>query len=207
MTKRIIFDLDNTLVIWKDKYLSALDATAKKYNVVHSGKAINDCINEYDDDMDHYDVEEMLKYINNHLGLNLDMGFMDEFLYLIGFCADRDEEVIETLEYLSSRYELVVLTNWFTKPQAERLKSAGIYKYFKEIIGGEKYMKPNKNAYINACGGLDPSECIMIGDSYEKDILPAYEAGLQVIFFNRVRKENPNKFKEIKSLIELKSML
>ena len=68
-------------------------------------------------------------------------------------------------------------------------------------------MKPNKNAFINACGNINPSECMMIGDSYEKDILPAYEAGLQVIFFNRVRKDNPNNFKEIKSLSQLKNML
>ena len=207
MTKRIIFDLDNTLVIWKDKYLSALDEVSKKYNVSYSAKAINECINDYDNDMDHYSREEMLEYINSHLGLNLNMDFMNEFLYLIGFCADKSDEVIEVLEYLYDKYELVVLTNWFTDAQAERLKSAGIYKYFKEVIGGEKYMKPNKNAFINACGNINPSECIMVGDSYEKDILPAYEAGLQVIFFNRVRKDNPNNFKEIKSLSQLKNML
>ena len=207
MTKRILFDLDNTLVLWKDKYLCALEETMKKYNINYSAQAINECINDYDNDMDHYSKEEMVDYINEHLGINITMDFMNEFLYLIGFCADKSDEAIEVMEYLSAKYDLVVLTNWFTDAQSERLKSAGLYKYLSNVYGGEKYMKPNKNAFLNACGPYKPEECLMIGDNIEKDILPAKDAGLDVIFFNRVRKDNPNKFKKIKSLSELKSML
>ena len=110
-------------------------------------------------------------------------------------------------DYLSKKYELVVLTNWFTKPQSERLKNADILNYFKEVIGGELFMKPSRTAFLNACGEYLPSECIMIGDDYNKDIIGASNTGLNVIYFNYKNKDNVNNFQEINKLSELERIL
>ena len=45
-----------------------------------------------------------------------------------------NNEVKNTLKYLSNKYELVVLTNWFTDCQQKRLEKAGILKYFKKVF-------------------------------------------------------------------------
>ena len=64
MIKKIIFDLDNTLIIWKDEYLEALRKTLKKYNINEDANYVNDIIDSYEDYYDKYDKEKMLEIIN-----------------------------------------------------------------------------------------------------------------------------------------------
>ena len=45
----------------------------------------------------------------------------------------------------------------------------GLYDYFVEVYGGDEFLKPNPNSYLNVCD--DVSECVMIGDNYHKDFL------------------------------------
>ena len=74
-----------------------------------------------------------------------------------------EKEKIETIQYLSEKYELVALTNWFTWSQEERLKQIGIGKYFKQIYGAEDFdKKPSKESYEIAIGNNKKEECIII---------------------------------------------
>lgn len=207
MIKKLIFDLDNTLIMWKDEYLNALKETLKKYNINEEPNYVNDFIDNYEDYYDKYDKQNMLDHINNNIKEKLSMDFMNDFLEKIGYMSEPNEEVIDTLEYLSKKYELVVLTNWFKEPQTNRLKNAKIDKYFKEIFGGEDYIKPQKEAFLTAAGNTPLDECIMIGDSYTIDIMGAYNAGIKPIFMNPKNKENKNNFTEIKTISELKNIL
>lgn len=207
MIKKIIFDLDNTLIIWKDEYIEALRKTLKKYNIKEEANYVNDIIDSYEDYYDKYNKENMLEIINKKIKEKINMNFMNDFLIEIGYMSEPDEEVIDTLEYLSKKYELVVLTNWFTIPQTNRLKNAKIEKYFKEIHGGEEYIKPQKEAFIKAAGDTKTEECIMIGDSYTIDVMGAYNAGIKPIFMNPKHKENKNNFEEITKLSDLKNIL
>lgn len=207
MIKRIIFDLDNTLIMWKDEYLKAIKETVELYKMNEDYKYISSLIDEYDDKFKYYDKNLLIEYINKNIKSKIDIKFLNTFLDKFGYMSKEDKKVIDVLDYLSNKYELVVLTNWFKEPQRERLKNANILKYFKEVIGGEQYMKPSKEAYILACCEYKPNECLMIGDSYNKDIEGAYKAGLNVIYYNYLNKENKNKYKEIKKLSELKEIL
>ena len=207
MIKRIIFDLDNTLIMWKDDYLKAIKETVKEFNIKEDYNYISSLIDEYDNKFNHYDKELMVNYINQNIKNKIDINFLNTFLSKFGKMSDISKSTIEVLEYLSKKYDLVVLTNWFKIPQEERLKHAQILKYFKDVIGGELYMKPNLKAFISACGDYSKEECLMIGDDYNKDIKGANLAGLNVIYFNYKNKENKDNFKEIKSLIELKEIL
>ena len=207
MIKRIIFDLDNTLIMWKDEYLEAIKKVTEEFKIKEDYKYLSSLIDEYDNQFRYYDKKLLVNFINSKIKSHITMEFLNKFLELFGNCGDKSTDVIETLEYLSKKYELVVLTNWFKKPQSERLKHAGIDKYFKEVIGGEEYMKPSRNAFIKAIGPYKPNECIMIGDDYNKDIKGALAAGLDVIYFNYKGKENKDNFKEIKNIIELKEIL
>ena len=207
MIKRIIFDLDNTLIMWKDEYLKAIKETVELYKINEDYKYISSLIDEYDDKFKYYDKNLLIEYINQNIKSKIDIKFLNTFLDKFGYMSKEDKKVIDVLDYLNNKYELVVLTNWFKEPQRERLKNANILKYFKEVIGGEQYMKPSKEAYILACGKYKPNECLMIGDSYNKDIEGAYKARLNVIYYNYLNKENKNKYKEIKKISELKEIL
>ena len=206
MVKRIIFDLDNTLIMWKNSYTNALKETLEKFDIKEDVNYVNSLIDLYDDKFEYYSKELLLDFLNQNLKTKINMEFLNTFLEKFGYMSEANEKVKETVEYLSTKYELVVLTNWFTIPQKERLKNAGILKCFKEVIGGERYMKPNKLAFLNACGVFLPNECLVIGDDYNKDILGASNAGLNVIYFNYKSKPN-SKFKEIKKIEELERIL
>ena len=207
MIRKLIFDLDNTLIIWKDEYVNALKETLNKYGNNADPNYVNDLVDSYEDYYDRYDINDMLNHINKNIDDKINMDFMNDFLDRIGYMSEPDEDVISTLEYLSKNYELVVLTNWFTIPQTNRLKNAHIDKYFNKIYGGEDFIKPNKQAFIKAAGDTKLSECIMIGDNYNIDVMGAYNAGIKPIFMNPKHKENLNNFEEIEKLSDLKNIL
>ena len=208
MVKRLIFDLDNTLISWKDEYCELpFLKSLKRFNIDCDARHLSNLVYDYDDNYDRYDKKSMIEFFNKNIDTEVDMNFLDDFLYNIGFCSDVDDKVVDTLEYLSSKYELVVLTNFFTIPQFNRLKNVGIDKYFSKVIGADEYKKPQKEAFINACGGLDIESCIMIGDNYYKDIVGASDAGLKTLFFNYDRRDNPLNFEEFYEFSDLKDIL
>lgn len=207
MIRKIIFDLDNTLIMWKEEYICALEKTIKKHNLELDAVFINNLIEDYEKYFDYYDKKILLDYINENIKIKIDMDFIDDFLYYIGFFSEPVESVINTLDYLSKKYELVVLTNWFQIPQINRLKNAKIYEYFNNVIGGDEMLKPKEEAFIKACNKTLPNECLMVGDDYNIDIIGAHNAGLQVIYLNQNNKENKLKFREIKQIEELKNIL
>lgn len=208
MIKRLIFDLDNTLIIWKDSYLEAIRKTIEYYKLDIDYIEANSFIEEYENICDKYDKELMLKLFNEKFNLNLKMDFLDKWLYELGFMADYDEKLVSLLEYLSSKYELVVLTNWFKESQLERLKTIKVDKYFKEIYSGEECIKPNPKSFIKAIGDKKIEECIMIGDNYKIDIEGAINLGMKAILIDLNDKyENSDKYQRIKTIYELKEML
>ena len=88
-------------------------------------------------------------------------------------------------------YELVLLTNYFSESQLNRLNNMGIGHFFIECYG-EKLIKPNFDAYISACGKHTPSECVIIGDDIFLDIEQAQKVGLNTIFVNTKNIKNYN---------------
>lgn len=208
MIKRVVFDLDNTLIMWKDEYLCALEKTINKFNPNLDKIKINDIIDDYEKNHQYFDKTLLKNYINEQIEEKIDIDFIDDFIYNIGFCSEPNDKVIEVLKYLQNKYELVILTNWFTEPQTRRLENANIKKYFTEIYGAEKYMKPNKNSFLQACSTYKPEECVMIGDNYDIDIIGANNIGMNTIYYNYNNKQN-NKLKliEINDLTMLKDIL
>ena len=114
--------------------------------------------------------------------------------------------VVDTLEELkSSGKSLVVLTNWFSKGQLGRLKNSGLDVYFDEIYGGEVFLKPNRNSFLNACGDTPLESCVMIGDDYYKDYLGSRQSGIDAIHFDR-KERNLSDNNAIKSLRKIKKL-
>lgn len=214
MIKRVIFDLDDTLIDWQEDYwhkgiIYSCKELKIEYNKEIEEKVI-DAIDEYETNEKYFNVERMQEIINKKLNMKLSTDFIKIILKYFETCVPKnvDTNIINTLEYLQNKYELVVLTNWFSYQQIERLKNAGIYKYFKHVYGTEDIkMKPDKEAYLTAIGDFSLDECIMIGDNLKIDIDGALAVGLKAIFLNRKNIEVSKKYIEIKKIDELIKIL
>ena len=70
MIKRIIFDLDNTLIMWKDEYEKAADIALNVINYPKTNdlyKKINEVESEYEEGKTKFDQKEVIDYLNEKL--------------------------------------------------------------------------------------------------------------------------------------------
>ncbi len=185
MIKRLIFDIDGTLirnVQFKDTITETLKETG-----IYSDKNLEiflNSIKDYEKHYDNYNSTDYLNFFGNQLGINLDSNFLEIFFKhlktAIPDSFDEIQEIQQTLQYLSKKYELVLLSNYFEKSQRNRLEAMGINKYFKKYYGENK-IKPYAEAYLQAKGIFKPSECIIIGDDLELDIKKPSKLGFKTI--------------------------
>ncbi|MFH0865830.1 MAG: HAD family hydrolase [Bacteroidota bacterium] len=101
------------------------------------------------------------------------------------------QNIEEALKILSEKYILCIASNaGFSDSSlmAEALKKIGADKYFHHFFTSKDlgYKKPDKLFFtaITEKIKIEPAHCIMIGDSYEKDICGAKAVGMITIFFN-----------------------
>ena len=217
MIKRLIFDLDNTLITWEKKYDNIVKEALDELGFTNT-QELSDKINkielEYEIDRKYFNKKEILKFFNERLEQKLPKNFIDKWLELLSTCVPEslEKEEYETLEYLSKKYELVILTNWFRISQVERLKKVDILKYFKEIYDAEKYAKPYKESFFQAIGDKTLDECAVIGDDIYMDILAAKKIGLKnLVWLDNKNTQDENKdllngIKVIKKLEDLKDI-
>ncbi len=206
MLKRIIFDIDGTL-IKNTNFYNEIEKVLYKYGLYSKENAtlLDMALGTYEQHYNNYNEEDYLKYINSVLNIKLDKSFLEDLLN--GFVNVLDEDnLTEVLKYLSKKYELVVLSNYFKKSQLERLKKMKMDKYFLDFYG-EKMIKPNKEAYIMACGNKKPDECLMIGDNLELDVKIPISLGLEAIWFSPNDNIEELGIKKINDLRQLKELL
>ena len=185
MIKRLIFDVDGTLIQGVDFILS-VSKTLKKMGCYseENVKLFFNGINTYEQLYDNYNLIDYTQHMENAINKKLPENFVQTFFDELKTCIPpRNELLIDTIHKLSQKYELVLLTNYFAQSQLNRLNNMGIGKYFSECYG-EKIIKPNKQAYLSACGNRKPNECVMIGDDIYLDITRAKQEGLNTIFVN-----------------------
>lgn len=221
MLKNMIFDLDNTII-----YDTASDAESYKRVLKNNGYneedyiAIYDSVDKYDKTINeqncYYDKLKMLDFINKDLNKNYSEKFIDEIITSVG--TEWIKIVLiskETIEYLFSKYNLYVFTNYYQEAQTERLRRIGYLKYFKKVFGADKYgCKQFKKSFEKVLNEIEakPEECIMIGDDKSKDIVAANNMNMKSILYDyngrRDKKEIvANDYIIIKDMNELKKLL
>ena len=118
---------------------------------------------------------------------------------------------LELLDYLKPKYNLHIITNGFASVQTKKMKNSNIDHYFETITNSEMagVKKPHKNIFDFALSLANASkeESLMIGDSYEADIIGAQEAGIEAVFFNEQNIEVENPVFQVNHLLELKKIL
>jgi putative hydrolase of the HAD superfamily len=95
---------------------------------------------------------------------------------------------IETLEYLSSAYNLTIITNGFEEIQHMKLNAGNLSGYFDHVITSQKagHRKPAREIFDYALklNDIRRHEAIMIGDNPVTDIGGAKNASIDAVLFN-----------------------
>ena len=118
----------------------------------------------------------------------------------------------EVLDYLKPRYRMHLITNGFNDIQSIKLASSNLTHYFEEVITSEHsgHLKPDPRMFAHALQrtGATATESLMVGDNLECDVLGAYNAGIDQVYFNPAKRRHFNQVThEISCLSELKSFL
>lgn len=211
--KKIIFDLDNTLMMFDKKYINSYCKVLKNNNFdsnYDQALSLFESVDRYEKQGKKYNKQDLLDFVNKDLNKNYKMKLVDEILDIIGTCWINPVslELVDTLKYLSTKYELYVLTNWFTAPQAKRLENVGILKYFKKVVGADMVSpKPALEAFSYIIKDTNLKDCMMIGDNIDIDIKGALNAGIKTILYDYKNIYNGFTGNRITKIEELKEML
>lgn len=199
MIKRVIFDMDNTLMPWKKEYDNEIGIVLKELGIEYTeeeNKKIRKALIEYENNYYTFNTKLMIDFINKYTKKNYPEELIEKLMNKWSKCAPEKlpESTIKVLEYTKSKYEVVVLTDWYKEQQVKRLEKAKILKYFQEVYAAENTKrKPFKEAFMQAIGENKPEECIVIGDDFQRDIEGALKAGLQAIYYNTNNTEQSKK--------------
>ena len=116
---------------------------------------------------------------------------------------------IELLEYLTQKnYNLHIITNGFDEVQYVKLKKSKIDFYFNTVTTSEDVgvKKPNPKVFKHALSlaNVQASASVMIGDTFEADILGAESVGMHTLFFNYRNEKVPDNYRVVDAVSEIK---
>ena len=210
MIKKIIFDLDNTLLFLSEDWKISYELFINKYKLNITPEELFSCIGSIEKNITNkiISIDFLRQYINKKLPINLSEAMLIDLLELYAdIPLSNTNTIYNILEYLSKKYELIVYSNWFSKNQFDRLKKYNFDKFFSKIYGWDDLeLKPSKIGIKKIIGNDDIKEYLFIGDNIECDLEIPNKMGMNTIFFNRKNIEQ-DRFKEVFKIEELKNVL
>ena len=208
--KKIIFDLDDTLLFLSDEWLSLYNDFINKYDLNITVEDLYFTIDKKEkENPDTYISEDnLIDYINSSLSVNIDKEMFRELLDGYAKLPLLKLDIVEdVLSYLSSKYELVSYSNWFSDNQLLRLKLNGLAKYFSKVYGWDTLpVKPSKRGLEEIIGNNSLEDYLFIGDNIDIDIKLPNSIGMKTIFYNH-KNITQDKYREIRNIEDLKNIL
>lgn len=135
-------------------------------------------------------------------------------IYVKEWCEDvyAIEDIYSLLAYLSSKYELVIVSNThFPELVAFNLKRFKMESYFSNIITSVSFgkRKPHPAIYQEALRKSQTviSEALFIGDSYEEDYLGAKGIKMDALLIDPLDKYMLLKKEKVKNILDIKYLL
>lgn len=123
------------------------------------------------------------------------------------------EGTMELLDYLKPKYRMHILSNGFREVQFKKIENSGLKPYFDKVILSEDagINKPHAGIFTYALKNTNSrrDQTVMIGDSWDADILGAHRSRIAQIWFNPGG-EAPADFEPsytIQTLAEIKDIL
>lgn len=230
MYKHIFFDLDHTLWDFEQNSKNTLEILYYHFDLANRGVPnfyeFYTCFKEHNERLwirfrNGYIKRNELRWRrfwytlidyklpNNTLANEMSMAFLEILPQQKTLMPFAKEAII----YCASKYKLHVITNGFETTQLQKLNTCGIGSYFNKIITSEKSksLKPKKEIFeyaMSECNVNTASECVMIGDNIDIDIVGAQTVNWDTIFYNPQQLTHIHKPSfEIKSLKELLQIL
>lgn len=123
------------------------------------------------------------------------------------------EGTMELLDYLRPKYRMHILSNGFREVQYKKIENSGLKPYFDKIILSEEagINKPHPDIFTYALKNTNSRrvETLMIGDSWDADIVGAFNSRIAQVWFNP-KDEKARDFiptHTVKTLLEIKDIL
>jgi len=124
-------------------------------------------------------------------------------------------ETLQVLDELKKHYKLAMITNGAIDIQRDKIHGAKLADFFDPIIisGELGFGKPNPKLFQLAMERLamKPDQCVMIGDSLNRDIAGASAVGMRTIWLNRFQRkianQDPTPDLELADLVALPTIL
>jgi len=202
MIKGILLDYGGTIdtnglhwggVLWDhyQKYEIAIprEAFSGAYSFGERSLAINPIVKP---EHTFYDVlglkiEQQFKFLAES-GFNLDKSLIESIAKDCDLFARTTVNNAKTvLDALAKDYPLVMVSNFYGNLNAV-LSDFGIGHYFDSVVESAVVgvRKPNPEIYGMgvACLGMPAAQCVVIGDSYSKDMQPGKAVGCKTIWLN-----------------------
>jgi putative hydrolase of the HAD superfamily len=221
----IFFDLDHTLwdfeknsglafneIFIELNFPFSLDVFLKFYNPINHAQWKLYRENKItQDDLRFNRLNKTFEKLNYSASIGLIDKISEQYITYLSTFPHLFEGAIELLEALKSRFRLHIITNGFDKVQQFKIENSGIKSFFEFVFTAEKvgFKKPHPEIFIQSLKTVNTTAeaSIMIGDSFEADILGALNQGMQAIHFNSHNEEVHAKCPIVYSLAELKALL
>lgn len=179
----VIFDMDGVIFDSERLVLVCWEKVSEKYGIQGIEEVFMPCIGT--------NAEKTKEVVLDHYGQDFPFEeFRKEASVLFHEDVNRNglpvkKGVRELLEYLKEReIPTAVASSTRLEVVTGELKQAGLYEYFKAVMGGDqlKRSKPEPDIYLMTCEklGVNPGQAYAIEDSYN-GIRSSYSAGMQPI--------------------------
>jgi putative hydrolase of the HAD superfamily len=220
----IFFDLDHTLwdfeknsglafneIFIELNFPFSLDVFLKFYNPINHAQWKLYRENKItQEDLRFNRLNKTFEKLNYSASIGLIDKISEQYITYLSTFPHLFEGAIELLEALKSRFKLHIITNGFDKVQQFKIENSGIESFFEFVFTAEKvgFKKPHPEIFIQSLKTVNTTAeaSIMIGDSFEADILGALNQGMQAIHFNSHNEEVHAKCPIVYSLAELKAL-
>lgn len=233
--KKLLFDLDNTLVddnenrkyainkVLIEKNGNATDEELENFleldNQFWKDRASGKIKNPYEFKTDEEKTEwvraqRFIKYFGD-ITFQEAVEMNSKYINYLKESIIPIKDATEILRYLNEKgYELYIITNSPTKIVSDKLDRINAQQYIKYAFSAEEagHMKPHDRffeVFFNRLGNYNKNEMLIIGDELDKDILGGIKCGIDTCWFNPNKLIN-NQYKtnyEIRELSELKNIL
>ena len=199
--KAILFDFDDTLgnrdAYAYDCYRAIIEANTDIQDPLYLEAIVQNCmVWDQHGDVNKQYIREMLQ---STYGISLPYEdfntYWDSVLWQ--YCVPyQDSE--QTLEELSRRYTLGIITNGPSDGQRKKLERSGLGRFFTEdritVSGDYPFKKPDPRLFQEGCRklGVRPEEAVYVGDLFYRDVLGSANAGMTPvwIWYNGDRKHH-----------------
>ena len=220
----IFFDLDHTLwdfeknsglafneIFIELNFPFSLDVFLKLYNPINHAQWKLYRENKItQEDLRFNRLNKTFEKLNYSASIGLIDKISEQYITYLSTFPHLFEGAIELLEALKNRFRLHIITNGFDKVQQFKIENSGIESFFEFVFTAEKvgFKKPHPEIFIQSLKTVNTTAeaSIMIGDSFEADILGALNQGMQAIHFNSHNEEVHAKCPIVYSLAELKAL-